>query len=157
MYANFYRTDQDSFLRLKSWLEELGRSRCEENLELCVLGNKLDLNPYRKVPKTNGDSFALNIGASYFETSAYLRGKGIQEAFQDMGRRIFAAGLAAPENSGTSGISAQAGIKIKDSSNSGTSGIKIKDAQNSGTSGIKINDAQNSGTFKENQKCCKFL
>lgn len=42
----------------------------EEPLVLCIVGNKTDLEPQRKVPREEALQYTQSIGGTYFEVSA---------------------------------------------------------------------------------------
>ena len=57
---------------------------------LTIAGNKLDLERQRVVSKQEAAAYAESVGALYFETSAKL-GKGIDDTFTTMGKRLLQA------------------------------------------------------------------
>ncbi|VDM45935.1 unnamed protein product [Toxocara canis] len=71
-------TDRRTFNDLKKWIAELERGTTNP-LSLMVVGNKNDLSSSRAVSVAEGESFALQQGALFFETSA-LNGENIQHA-----------------------------------------------------------------------------
>ena len=77
---------------------------------LAIAGNKVDLERQRVVTKQQASEYAASCGATYFETSAKL-GRGIEEVFTGMGKRLLqqqAAGTpraGAPPASGRPGSS----------------------------------------------------
>lgn len=62
-------TDQDSFLKVKSWVRELKQMRGSE-IELVIVGNKTDLDDQRTVSYETAMRYAQTVGAQYVETSA---------------------------------------------------------------------------------------
>uniref|UniRef100_A0A7S3K5P5 Uncharacterized protein n=1 Tax=Aureoumbra lagunensis TaxID=44058 RepID=A0A7S3K5P5_9STRA len=62
-------TSIDSFDRLKKWVYEL-RDKGPSDLVLAVAGNKCDLHAARMVDTADAETYALSIGAIFFETSA---------------------------------------------------------------------------------------
>jgi len=78
----FDLTQRGSFFAVKKWAELL-----EENCAIAILGNKKDLvdkgEKKRQITPEEAMSYAVQIGALYFETSA-VSGENIQSAFQDI-------------------------------------------------------------------------
>ena len=72
-------TNRQSFENLHSWMEEV-RSSTSSSAILTLVANKVDLPSRRCVSKEEAETFASNIGALYFETSALLD-RGVSEAF----------------------------------------------------------------------------
>uniref|UniRef100_A0A1B6M795 Uncharacterized protein n=1 Tax=Graphocephala atropunctata TaxID=36148 RepID=A0A1B6M795_9HEMI len=68
-----------TFTSIKSWVKELQRN-VEEPLVLCIVGNKTDMEPQRKVPKEEALQYTQSIGGTYFEVSA-LHDLGIEDVF----------------------------------------------------------------------------
>ena len=65
----FDLTDKESFERLDEWMRE-ARMNAGEEVKLVVVGNKSDLTDLREVSSMKAESFALQNGCHYFETSA---------------------------------------------------------------------------------------
>lgn len=76
-------TQYFTFTSIKSWVKEIQRN-VEEPIVLCIVGNKTDLEPQRKVPKEEAQVYAESIGATYFEASA-LHDQGIEQIFLKVG------------------------------------------------------------------------
>ena len=57
---------------------------------ISIAGNKLDLERQRVVSRQQAIEYAESTGAHYCETSA-KQGRGIDEVFGNMGRRLLAA------------------------------------------------------------------
>uniref|UniRef100_A0A0K8TSD2 Putative rab subfamily protein of small gtpase n=1 Tax=Tabanus bromius TaxID=304241 RepID=A0A0K8TSD2_TABBR len=68
-----------TFDDLKMWIQELQRN-VTDPIVLILVGNKLDLEENRAVPRDEAYQFALKIGAKYFETSA-MQEQGIEQVF----------------------------------------------------------------------------
>mmetsp|Transcript_76489 Transcript_76489/g.127462 ORF Transcript_76489/g.127462 Transcript_76489/m.127462 type:complete len:205 (+) Transcript_76489:25-639(+) len=90
-------TDVESFSRVKSWVREL-RKMVGEEIVLCIVGNKIDLERQRLVGRQEAQEYAQSVGARFGETSAKT-GRGIDEVFTVLARRLldsskFAAGTA---------------------------------------------------------------
>jgi len=88
-------TCYESFLQMKSWVNELGR-RVDEPLVLCVLGNKCDLKDVRAVTVEEARAYANSIQGTYFETSAFDN-EGISEAFQHVATSLIGLHELSPD------------------------------------------------------------
>lgn len=72
-------TDEESFQKVKSWVRELQKMLGNE-ITLAIAGNKSDLVKDRTVPLETAESYAAQVGAKYYETSAKLN-EGVDELF----------------------------------------------------------------------------
>lgn len=79
-------TDEDSFTKVKNWVKEL-RKMLGDDVCLCIVGNKTDLEKDRAVPVAEADSYAASVKANHFLTSA-KQNRGIEELFLDLTRRM---------------------------------------------------------------------
>lgn len=79
-------TDEDSFHRVKNWVKEL-RKMLGNDISLCIAGNKIDLEKDRHVTVSEAESYAAQVGAKHFHTSAKLN-KGIEEMFLDLSKSM---------------------------------------------------------------------
>ncbi|XP_058466209.1 uncharacterized protein LOC131439331 [Malaya genurostris] len=75
----FDLTQYNSFVEIKSWVQELQRN-VQEPMVLSLVGNKLDLEEKRAVSREEASLYATSIGGNYFETSA-LQDQGIEQVF----------------------------------------------------------------------------
>lgn len=91
-------TDTDSFKRVHMWVREL-RKMVGNEILLTIAGNKLDLERQRVVSKQEAADYAESVGAIYCETSAKL-GKGIDDVFSSMGKRLLQARAGASAKRG---------------------------------------------------------
>lgn len=66
----FDLTSQSSFEEVKSWYQ-LAMEICGEKLTGVLVGNKLDLEEKRQVPKKVAEAFANEKGLGYVETSCF--------------------------------------------------------------------------------------
>uniref|UniRef100_A0A8C2BS33 Ras-related protein Rab-21 n=2 Tax=Cyprinus carpio TaxID=7962 RepID=A0A8C2BS33_CYPCA len=75
-------TDEDSFQKVKNWVKEL-RKMLGNEICLCIVGNKIDLEKDRHVSVEEAEGYAESVGAKHYHTSAKLN-KGIEELFLDL-------------------------------------------------------------------------
>jgi len=96
-------TQQDSFTKIKDWVEEL-RVNISDDIVMAVVGNKMDLQKVRTVPRDRAKEFADSINAQFHEVSA-KDNQGVNEMFIDIVRRLLderKSSLFAPELEATS-------------------------------------------------------
>lgn len=86
--------DQDSFQKVKNWVKEL-RMMLGANVEICVVGNKADMEKNRTVPLQEAETYAASVGAKHYSTSAKLN-KGVDELFLDLSKRMLANAVKNP-------------------------------------------------------------
>lgn len=79
-------TDEDSFQKVRNWVKEL-RKMLGDDISLCIVGNKADLEKNRHVSKEEAEEYAQSVGAKHFSTSAKLN-RGIEELFLDVTKRM---------------------------------------------------------------------
>uniref|UniRef100_A0A8C6RBX4 Ras-related protein Rab-21 n=1 Tax=Nannospalax galili TaxID=1026970 RepID=A0A8C6RBX4_NANGA len=77
--------DEDSFQKVKNWVKEL-RKILGNEICLCIVGNKIDLEKERHVSFQEAESYAESVGAKH-HTSAKLN-KGTEELFLDLCKRM---------------------------------------------------------------------
>jgi Ras-related protein Rab-1A len=83
----FDTTDLESFMSVKQrWLPEIERYAHSE-VNLTLVGTKLDLSSSRVVPTEEAQLFADQMGIAYWETSSKL-GVNVDAAFMDLTRQI---------------------------------------------------------------------
>ncbi|NXV74627.1 RAB21 protein, partial [Atlantisia rogersi] len=75
-------TDEDSFQKVKNWVKEL-RKMLGNEICLCIVGNKIDLEKDRHVSVQEAETYAESVGAKHYHTSA-KQNKGIEELFLDL-------------------------------------------------------------------------
>ena len=76
-------TKRKSFENLTNWLNEIGRSG-GENLPVYVVGNKMDLDDRRAVPKAEAERWTSSKQfVGYYETSA-MENNGFLRIFREM-------------------------------------------------------------------------
>ncbi|KAL8221540.1 UNVERIFIED_CONTAM: Ras- protein Rab-21 [Gekko kuhli] len=79
-------TDEDSFQKVKNWVKEL-RKMLGNEICLCIVGNKIDLDKERHVSIQEAETYAESVGAKHYHTSA-KQNKGIEELFLDLCKRM---------------------------------------------------------------------
>ncbi|XP_061617768.1 ras-related protein Rab-21 [Phyllopteryx taeniolatus] len=108
-------TDEDSFQKVKSWVREL-RKMLGNDICLCIVGNKIDLDKDRNVSTEEAESYATSVGAKHYQTSAKLN-KGIEELYLDLCKRMMEAAQAEERSKGNVGgqsVSGRRGVQIVD-------------------------------------------
>jgi GTPase SAR1 family protein len=129
-------TNEDSFAKMKDWVEELKQNVSAEQLVLAIACNKADLESSRVVSRSRADDFAKRVNAILYETSA-KENFGVEEIFKKiteevvnrqmesrraaMGDPSGSTGNAASSNSGTI-RGQQLGAKPEEGSGSGGGG-----------------------------------
>ena len=82
-------TNEASLESLDYWLKELNDKVDQDNMLLCLAGNKNDVDPNeKKVPTAKGKEYAETHNMVFFETSAKT-GSGVKELFQAIATREF--------------------------------------------------------------------
>ncbi|XP_065837807.1 ras-related protein Rab-21-like [Oscarella lobularis] len=79
-------TDEDSFQKVQKWVKEL-RKMLGNDICLCIVGNKIDLEKNRHVSQSEAESYAEQVGAKHYQTSAKLN-RGIDDMFLDLCKRM---------------------------------------------------------------------
>jgi Ras-related protein Rab-21 len=59
-------TDKESFAKVKNWVKEL-RKIVGEDIELCIAGNKCDLEKQRQVNEDEAEAYAASVGAVHYK------------------------------------------------------------------------------------------
>ena len=62
-------------------MNEIEEKKCNENVPIVLVGNKIDLKDEREVSYEEGDNFAKKFNLKFFECSA-KEGINVNEAFQ---------------------------------------------------------------------------
>ena len=82
-------TNRSSFENVSKWLEAYYKSSNPQfKKNILLIGNKLDLDDKREVPRTEAESFAQMHQMIYWETSA-KEGSNVDEVFQYVGKYLF--------------------------------------------------------------------
>ena len=79
-------TRKSTLENLNNWRSEMGKGTGNVSA-LVVVGNKCDLDNMREVRKGEGEDYARNLAAPFFETSAKV-GDNVESAFQALARSI---------------------------------------------------------------------
>ncbi|KAJ6244139.1 rab2a [Anaeramoeba flamelloides] len=80
-------TQRESFNNLKSWLEDI-RLNASFNVQITLIGNKVDLSYDRVVSYEEGEKFAKEHGLLYYETSANTS-TNIEKVFEETAKSIY--------------------------------------------------------------------
>ena len=72
--------NRKSFERIDFWLKELKENNRKDELLICLVGNKIDLEDKRVITTEEGENYAKNNNILFFEVSAKT-GKGVIELF----------------------------------------------------------------------------
>ena len=73
-------TNRKTFERINFWLKEIKEHNKIEDLFVCLVGNKLDLEEKREVSTEEGENYAKENNLQFFEVSA-KSGIGVDELF----------------------------------------------------------------------------
>jgi small GTP-binding protein len=73
-------SSRKSFERINFWLKELKENNRIDELFICLVGNKIDLEEKRVISKEEGENYAKENNISFIEVSART-GKGINDLF----------------------------------------------------------------------------
>lgn len=79
-------TNRASFENIRDWLAQV-REHAKEEVELTLVGNKVDLGQQRKVKPEEGRQLAQAYNIPFMETSA-KSGQNVPELFQALTRRL---------------------------------------------------------------------
>jgi Ras-related protein Rab-22 len=74
-------TNEDSFTKMKDWVEELKQNVAAEQLVLAIACNKADLESLRVISRSRAEQFAQRVNAILYETSA-KENFGVEEIFK---------------------------------------------------------------------------
>ena len=77
-------TNRSSFEKLDFWLQDLKENSDDiEDLYICLIGNKIDIEDKREVMSEEANKYAKDNNMPYFEVSAKT-GEGIKKLFDDV-------------------------------------------------------------------------
>jgi len=91
-------TNDASFGKVKDWVQEL-RTNVSEEIIMCIVGNKADLEQARKITSEQGAEYAASIGGAYYETSAKTN-QGVDSIFLEIGKKLVQFGKNPPKPAG---------------------------------------------------------
>ena len=82
-------TSESSFSGISFWIEELKYKVENENMIVCLVGNKCDVSDdERKISKNQGKKYAEENNMLFYETSAKT-GNGVKELFNDVAKQAY--------------------------------------------------------------------
>ena len=82
-------TTESSFASIDFWIKELKYKVENENMILCLVGNKCDVGPDdRKISTVRGKNFAQENNMIFYETSAKT-GEGIKDLFVTIANKVY--------------------------------------------------------------------
>eukprot|EP01088_Endostelium_zonatum_P020828 TRINITY_DN786_c0_g2_i4.p1 TRINITY_DN786_c0_g2~~TRINITY_DN786_c0_g2_i4.p1 ORF type:complete len:193 (-),score=52.56 TRINITY_DN786_c0_g2_i4:61-639(-) len=80
-------TSRTSFDEITSFREQILRVKDEENVPMCLVGNKSDLENERVVAASEGQDLSKSFGCPFMETSAKTR-VNVEESFYQLVREV---------------------------------------------------------------------
>ena len=82
-------TSESSFSSIEFWIQQLKYKVENDNMILCLVGNKWDVEPNeKKVSREKGKSFAHENNMLFFETSAKT-GEGVKDLFVTIANEVY--------------------------------------------------------------------
>ena len=99
-------TDDNSFEKIKDWMEDINSNISKNEISIILIGNKCDLVEERVIDEERAKNLASELDIKYYETSA-LNGKGIEEAFEGLVKLILKKNKIIPESRTISLVSAK--------------------------------------------------
>jgi len=89
-------TNRLSFENIRNWLAQV-KEFAKDNVQITLVGNKIDLHGQRRVKTEEGVQLAHNYNISYMETSA-KNGHGVKEVFSDLAKKLVASSRDSSSN-----------------------------------------------------------
>ncbi|KAJ1915256.1 hypothetical protein H4219_004420 [Mycoemilia scoparia] len=115
-------TDRSTFTELEKWFDELNTFCADPNIVKMVVGNKIDMAAERQVSKEEGDTYAKNHGALYYECSAKTSldvDQAIKALVSEIIQRPTLWKKSAPSSSGSSNLFSNSNGNTRVGSNGG--------------------------------------
>ena len=82
-------TNESSFNSIEFWIKELKYKVENENMILCLVGNKCDVNVNdRKITTNKGKTYANENNMIFYETSAKT-GEGVKDLFVNIANKVY--------------------------------------------------------------------
>ena len=82
-------TNESTFSSIDFWIQELKYKVENDNMILCLVGNKCDVSSNeRKIPTSKGKSFAQENNMIFYETSA-KSGEGVKDLFVTIANKVY--------------------------------------------------------------------
>ena len=82
-------TNESSFNSIEFWIKELRYKVENENMILCLVGNKCDVNiNERKIMTNKGENYANENNMIFYETSAKT-GEGVKDLFVTIANKVY--------------------------------------------------------------------
>ena len=82
-------TNESSFSSIDFWINELKYKVENENMILCLVGNKCDVTSNeRKIPTSKGKNYAQENNMIFYETSAKT-GEGVKDLFVNIANKVY--------------------------------------------------------------------
>lgn len=81
-------TNENSFIKTANWFKDLKKSKSFKKEAMgFLIGNKIDLENHRTVPKKDGETLAKEMNIDFYETSAKT-GENINEIFEKIAQKL---------------------------------------------------------------------
>lgn len=81
-------TKKKSFEFIDKWIEDVKNERGEENVILCIVGNKSDLADERQVSTEDGEAKAKLLGAKIFMETSTKAGHNVKNLFKKIAKSL---------------------------------------------------------------------
>ncbi|QLL35055.1 hypothetical protein HG536_0H04310 [Torulaspora globosa] len=81
-------TKKRSFEFIDKWIEDVKNERGEENVILCIVGNKSDLSDERQVSTEEGETKAKLLGAKIFMETSTKAGYNVKNLFKKVAKSL---------------------------------------------------------------------
>ncbi|NVM03779.1 MAG: GTP-binding protein [Candidatus Helarchaeota archaeon] len=85
-------TRPDSFNNLEMWISDAVKHTVK-NTHIAILGNKVDLEDKRNVPKINGEKYSTEKNAVLFSETSAKTGLNVENAFLELTKNILSRGF----------------------------------------------------------------